>query len=163
MLDRQYWTDGPTAPSADTAIEQARGEWERMYRDAQAAGREVPVVDVPASLGDVARASVEATSELARRGRTRSFVVNIDLRALEAAYQAEQARLAAIQAAQEAARTQHTQRQSMPARAPTASRREVSKHAAQASGVHRDADRRDRPVRVRRRQVHRAGDPAPHQ
>lgn len=96
MLDNRYWTDGPTAPSAETAIEQARGEWERMYRDNEAAGRETPVVDVPASLGDTARASVEATTELARRGRSRSYVVNIDLAALEAAYQADLARLAAV-------------------------------------------------------------------
>lgn len=99
MLDNRYWTDGPTAPSAETAIEQARGEWERMYRDNEAAGRETPVVDVPASLGDTARASVEATTELARRGRSRSYVVNIDLAALEAAYQADLARLAAAAAA----------------------------------------------------------------
>lgn len=95
MLDRQYWTDGANAPSAETAIEQARGEWERMFRDAQAAGREVPIVEVPAALGDVARASVEATTELARRGNRRSYVVNIDLAALEAAYQADLARRAA--------------------------------------------------------------------
>lgn len=93
MIDNRYWDN--KGVSSDTAVEQARGEWERMYRDAQAAGREVPVVEVPRELGDVARASVEATQELTRRGNRRSFVVNIDLRALEAAARAEEARRAA--------------------------------------------------------------------
>lgn len=75
-------------PSAETAIEQARETWLRGYRDAQAAGREIPVVDVPRELGDVARTSVEATTDLARMGGRRSYTVNIDLRALEAQRQA---------------------------------------------------------------------------
>lgn len=91
MIDNRYW-DNSKGPSADTAIEQARGEWERMYRDNQAAGRETPVVEIPREMGDVARASVEATQELTRRGNRRSFLVNIDIRALEAAARAEEAR-----------------------------------------------------------------------
>lgn len=72
-------------PSADDAIEEARETWVRGYRDAQEAGREVPVVDVPASLGDAARTSVEATQSLTRAGNRRSYVVSVDLKALEAA------------------------------------------------------------------------------
>lgn len=109
MDDPKYWDN--RGVSSETAIEQARDQWQRMYRDNEAAGRETPVVDVPASLGDVARASVEATTELARRGRSRSFIVTIDLAALEAAYQAEQARLAAEQrAAQELAHSKPVRR-----------------------------------------------------
>ena len=70
-------------PSESQAIDEAREVWQRGYRDAVAAGREVPVVDVPASLGDVARASVEATTELARLGNRRSYTVNVDIRAME--------------------------------------------------------------------------------
>lgn len=75
-------------PSAETAIEEARETWVRGYRDALGAGREIPVVDVPRELGDVARTSVEATTDLARMGGRRSFTVNIDLKALEARRQA---------------------------------------------------------------------------
>ena len=78
-------------PSETTAIEQAREVWMRGYRDSVEAGREVPVVDIPASLGDSARTSVEATTELARRARSRSWTVNVDIRALEAARKAKEA------------------------------------------------------------------------
>lgn len=72
-------------PSASEAIEQAREVWQRGYRDAMAAGREIPVVDVPRELGDTARTSVEATQELARLGNRRSYTVSIDLAAMERA------------------------------------------------------------------------------
>ncbi|HEX9117831.1 MAG TPA: hypothetical protein VGA61_17315 [Anaerolineae bacterium] len=72
-------------PSEAQAIEEARETWQRGYRDAVAAGREVPVVDVPAELGDTARTSVEATRELSRLGNRRSYIVSVDIRALEAA------------------------------------------------------------------------------
>lgn len=72
-------------PSEEQAIDEARETWQRGYRDAIAAGREVPVVDVPAELGDTARASVEATRELSRLGNRRSYMVSVDIRALEAA------------------------------------------------------------------------------
>ena len=70
-------------PSAEQAIDEARETWQRGYRDAMAAGREIPVVDVPGALGDTARASVEATQELARLGNRRSYVISIDLAAME--------------------------------------------------------------------------------
>lgn len=78
MLDMNAQT-----PSAEQAIDEAREVWLRGYRDAQAAGREIPVVDVPRELGDVARTSVEATQGLAKLGNRRSFTVNVDLAAME--------------------------------------------------------------------------------
>lgn len=77
-------------PSEETAIEEARETWQRGYRDAIAAGREVPVVDVPAELGDTARTSVEATQSLTRLGNRRSYIVSVDIRALEAARKARE-------------------------------------------------------------------------
>lgn len=78
----------PTAiPSESDAIEQACEVWQRGYRDAQAAGREIPVVDVPAEYGGAARMSVEATQRLAQLGNRRSYIVSIDLAALERARQ----------------------------------------------------------------------------
>ena len=130
MIDNRYWDN--TGVSADTAIEQARGEWERMYRDAKEAGREIPVVDVPASLGDVARSSVEATTELTRRGNRKSFIVNIDLRALEQAARAEEARRQQ-EAADTLAAAQLAEREAIRAkdraRNASRSRREVSRRA----------------------------------
>lgn len=77
-------------PSESQAIEEARETWQRGYRDAVAAGREVPVVDVPADLGDAARTSVEATQELSRLGNRRSYIVSVDIRAMEAARRARE-------------------------------------------------------------------------
>lgn len=88
-------------PSESQAIEEARETWQRGYRDAMAAGREIPVVDVPAELGDTARASVEATQELARLGNRRSYVISIDLAAMERDRLARLAR--AVEAAASAA------------------------------------------------------------
>lgn len=91
-------------PSAETAIEEAREVWQRGYRDAMAAGREIPVVDVPRELGDVARSSVEATQSLTRLGNRRSYVVTIDLRALEVARKEREAAEAARNAQRPARR-----------------------------------------------------------
>lgn len=134
MIDGKYWDDaGAGAPSADTAIDTARDQWQRMYREAEAAGREIPVVDVPASLGDVARTSVEATTDLARRARSRSWVVNVDIRALEAAYHAELARQAAQAAAEAAVQAAAPPKHSRRSRRPTGARREVTRRAEQGS------------------------------
>lgn len=82
-------------PSEETAIEEARETWQRGYRDAMAAGREIPVVDVPAELGDTARTSVEATRELTRMGNRRSYIVSVDIAALEAARRSRESSAAA--------------------------------------------------------------------
>lgn len=79
--------DAVAVPSESDAIEQACEVWERGYRDAMAAGREIPVVDVPAEYGGAARMSVEATQRLSQAGNRRSYIVSIDLAALERARQ----------------------------------------------------------------------------
>lgn len=76
--------DGANTSAAD-AIETARHEWQRMYRDATDAGREVPVMTIPKELApDSFRASADATDELSRLAGRRTFGVSIDLAALEA-------------------------------------------------------------------------------
>lgn len=100
------------AVSEHTAIEQAREVWERGYREATAAGREIPVVDVPADLGEGARYSVEATQGLTRLGNRRSYTVSVDLRAMEAA-RLERERRAQLTANAAAARL-HAQRPRKP-------------------------------------------------
>lgn len=70
--------------SAADAIETARSEWQRMYRDATDAGREVPVVTIPKELApDSFKASADATAELSRLAGRRSYLVSIDIAALE--------------------------------------------------------------------------------
>jgi len=81
----------PAASGENEAIEQARYLWAREYRATLDAGREVPVVDVPREIGAAAHYSVEATTELARRGSARTFGVAVDLRAMEAARRAREA------------------------------------------------------------------------
>lgn len=96
----------PTPAEADNAIEQARGEWERMARDAQAAGREIPVQEIPRELAPESfRASADATAGLMRAANRRSFIVGIDLRALEAA---RAVREAAVIAASMLSEGEHT-------------------------------------------------------
>lgn len=88
-------------PTEETAIDEARDAWAKLYRERTDAGREVPIVDVPRELERTAdgqepdpsqkaaweyaaRMSVEATDDLGRRARSRSYLVPIDLRAMEA-------------------------------------------------------------------------------
>lgn len=87
-------------PTEETAIDESRYVWEKLYRERTEAGREVPIVDVPRELvrtadgGEpdaaqragwefAARMSVEATTDMARRAGRRSVVVAIDLAEME--------------------------------------------------------------------------------
>lgn len=91
----------PSPAEADHAIEQARGEWERMARERLDAGREIPVQEIPRDLApDSFRASADATADLMRRAQRRSYTVSIDLAAMEAARIARAAVLAASAAIQ---------------------------------------------------------------
>jgi len=63
--------------------EEVRETWLRGAMDMIQAGREVPVRELPADLGDAAVLSSEATSGLYRRASTRRYVVNVDIAALE--------------------------------------------------------------------------------
>lgn len=91
-------------PSEDTAIDESRDAWMKLYRERTDAGREVPVVDVPRSLGAAARYSVEATDDMARRARSRSYLVNIDLAAMRRAQEERAAQVARADAARRRAR-----------------------------------------------------------
>lgn len=69
--------------SEHDAVEMARSKYVEMARAAQRAGRELPAVGIPASLGDVAKYSVEASQELLRQSGRSSFTVSVSLRELE--------------------------------------------------------------------------------
>lgn len=83
-------------PIRAESIEEVRGTYERMVRDRQAAGREVPAQPVyldglSREDQETARQSVEASQELYKRAQRQSYVVAIDLKALEAARKARAA------------------------------------------------------------------------
>lgn len=91
-------------PTEETAIDESRDAWMKLYRERTDAGREVPVVDVPRELGAAARYSVEATDDMARRARSRSYIVNIDLKALRMAQEERAAQAAQAAKVQKSAR-----------------------------------------------------------
>lgn len=75
----------PDAPRPEhTVAEEVRETWLRGAMDALQAGREIPVRDIPASTGDAGRLSDISTADLFRRAQTRRYIVNVDIRALEA-------------------------------------------------------------------------------
>ena len=73
MLDPEYGYKGP-AVSAHDAIEQANSKYEEMVRTELENTRELPIVDVPATLGDSARTSVEVGDRIIRKAHTHSFI-----------------------------------------------------------------------------------------
>ena len=130
----------PSPAEADHAIEQARGEWERMARERIEAGREIPVQEIPRDLApDSFRASADATADLMRRAQRRSYTVSIDLAAMEAARIARAAVLAASAAIQ--------------SESSKGKGKGVGRHGQNGQGNRRqsgDADRGDRVVGLRR-------------
>jgi hypothetical protein len=59
--------------SANDAIEEANYMYAKMYREEMEAGREIPVVDIPASLGADAIYSVEAGDKMIREANKRHY------------------------------------------------------------------------------------------
>lgn len=78
-MDSSYYPPHRKAPvvSESDAIEDCCETYEKMVRDVEKAGRELPIVDVPASLGDSARISVETGEKLIRRAHRRTFFINL--------------------------------------------------------------------------------------
>lgn len=62
--------------SANDAIEEAKYQYAKMAREELNAGREIPVVDVPIELGDMAILSVESGDELLKESRTKRFMLS---------------------------------------------------------------------------------------
>lgn len=74
-LPPEYGYKGPRV-SEDDACEEARYMYAKMAREEYNAGRELPVVDVPAEMGENAYRSVEAGDELLRMARTKRYMLS---------------------------------------------------------------------------------------
>jgi hypothetical protein len=79
-LDQDLGYRGPPVSEND-AIEEGRYMYAKMAREEYNAGREIPVVDVPVELGDMAYTSVEAGDELLRMARTKRYTLSAKGRA----------------------------------------------------------------------------------
>lgn len=74
----------------EDAVALARDEWARHARDIERSGREVPVRELPPETGDLGRQSCEATAELGRASRSRTYGLSFSLAEMERARAARQ-------------------------------------------------------------------------